>query len=141
MLSVDRSSTVLRLSFLNAVVFAAAIAYAAPKGIAATALAGGLANMTVLPMYFFMLRQRLRVDLVQLGRDLLPIWTAAFVMVAGLIGARYFALDQLAPQWTLVLSIALGVALFCTTIFVLRRDYADEFLTIVMGRRPSSSSF
>ncbi len=139
MLSVDLSSTVLRLSVLNAVVFAAAIAYAAPKGIAATALAGGIANMSLMPVYFLMLRKRLKVDLVHLGRDLLPIWTAAFLMVGGLIAARHFALDQLAPTWTLLLSIALGALLFCSTIMLLRRDYANEFMTVVMGRKSSGS--
>ncbi len=140
MLSVDQSSTVLRLSVLNAVVFAAAIAYAAPKGIAATALAGGLANMSLMPVYFLVLRRRLQVNLVHLGRDLLPIWTAAFLMVGGLIAARHFALDHLAPAWNLILSITLGAVLFCGTIMLLRRDYADEFMTVVMGRRSSGSS-
>jgi O-antigen/teichoic acid export membrane protein len=135
MLSVDQSALVLRLSIVNALVFAGAIAIAAPHGIAATALAGGLANMLMLPAYFYMLRRRLKVDLVRLGSDLIPIWSAAFLMVAGLIAARHYALDSLAPHWNLVLSMSLGVIIFCSTILLLRRDFANEFLNIVIGKR------
>lgn len=135
MLSVDQSALVLRLSIVNALVFAGAIAIAAPHGIAATALGGGLANMLMLPAYFYMLRRRLKVDLVQLGGDLIPIWSAAFLMVAGLIAARHYALDSLAPHWNLVLSMSLGAIIFCSTILLLRRDFANEFLNIVIGKR------
>jgi len=134
MLSIDQSSTVLRLSILNALVFAAAIAYAAPFGIAAAALAGGLVNMVILPIYFFALHRKLNVDLVYLGRELLPIWTAGMVMVAGLIAARYYFLDGLEPVWILALSITLGAALFCLTVALIRRDYVTEFLTVVAGK-------
>lgn len=134
MLSVDQSSTVLRLAALNALVFAAAIAYAAPKGIAATALAAGLANMSMVPLYFFILRRRLGVDLIHLGRDLIPIWTAAFFMAGGVMFARYYALNSLPPLLALILTIVVGAAIYCLTIVLLRRDYADELMTVIAGK-------
>lgn len=140
MLSVDQSATVLRLSILNALVFAGAIAYAAPKGIAATALAGGLANAAIMPIYFLTLHRKVKVDLARLLRNLLPIWTAGLVMVVGLIAARHYALDALAPVLTLVLSILLGATLFCATIALLCRDHAIGFLTHVMGKQSSDTA-
>jgi O-antigen/teichoic acid export membrane protein len=138
MLSVDRSSIVLRLSVLNAVVFAGAIAFAAPRGIAATALAGGLANMLVAPVYFVALRKLLKVDLVHLGRELMPIWTAAFVMVAGVLAARHYALDHLAAPFALLLAILLGTVLYGAAVFLLRRDYAHLVLSLVTSSRGST---
>lgn len=135
MLSVNQSAIVLRLSIVNAVVFAATVAIAAPHGIAATALGGGLANMLMLPVYFYILRRKLQVDLVKLGSDLIPIWSAAFLMVAGLIVARHYVLDQLDSHWNLLLSMSLGAVLFCGTILLLRREFANEFLSIVIGKR------
>ncbi len=138
LLSVDRSAIVLRLSILNALVFVAAVAYAAPMGIAATALAGGVANMAVVPVYLIMIRRHLSVDLVSLGRDVMPIWTAAFVMVGGLLVTRHYLLDSLAAPWALILSILLGAGLFCLVIFLLCRDYADGMITLVLKRNSSS---
>ncbi|MGI9451866.1 MAG: lipopolysaccharide biosynthesis protein [Geminicoccaceae bacterium] len=139
LLSIDQSSTVLRLSILNALVFAAAIAYAAPSGIAATALAGGLANMAMLPVYFFTLHRMLKVDLAHLGGELLPILTAGAVMVAGLLLARHYFLDVLEEIWVLVISIILGVVLFCATVIIIRRDYVNEVLTFIVGRTSSKT--
>ena len=139
LLSVDQSSSVLRLSFANAVVFACAVAFGAPHGIVMTALAGGLANMVMVPAYFYMLRRKLGVDLLRLGRDLLPIWTAALVMVAGLLVTRHYVFDTLTPLLNLILTIMLGALLFSATVTLLRRDYAMEIVTVLIGRRSSNN--
>lgn len=139
LLSIGMASTVFRLSVFNALVFLIAVALAAPKGIAMTALAGGLANTLTLPAYFTMLRRRLNVDLLNLGRDLMPIWIAGIVMVAGIVIARHYVLSGLPPLTVLILSIVLGIVLFAGVISMLRRDYADELVTMIKGKSQSGS--
>lgn len=139
LLSIGLASIVFRLSVVTAVVFVIAVAAAAPFGIAATALAGGLANMLTLPAYFFALRRWLNVDLIDLGIELLPIWTAVTAMVIFIVAARYYVLNDFHPLATLTLSVILGVVLFSSTIAFLRRDYADDFLTTIIGERHRSN--
>ena len=135
LLSAGFASTVFRLSVLNAVLFAAAVALAARHGIVATAIAGGLANALCLPVYFYVLRQKLRLDLAHLGADLLPIWTAATAMIAVVIAARYTLLHALDPLLALGFSILLGMLVFIGVIWLLRRDYVDEISTMLFGER------
>ena len=137
LLSAGFASTVFRLSIMNALVFAAAVALAAPHGITATAIAGGVANTLCLPVYFYVLRQKLRLDLARLAGDLLPIWTAAIAMIVVVMAARYGLLNGLDPLLALGLSILLGVLSFAGAIWFLRRDYVDELTTIVLGDRSS----
>lgn len=140
LLSAGFASTVFRLSIMNALLFAGAVALAAPHGITATAIAGGAANALCLPVYFYVLRQKLRLDLAHLGVDLMPIWTAAIAMIAAVMAARYTLLNGLDPLLTLGLSILLGVLVFAGVIWLLRRDYVDELTTIVLGDRPRNHS-
>ncbi|MEM7045043.1 MAG: lipopolysaccharide biosynthesis protein [Pseudomonadota bacterium] len=135
LLSAGFASAVFRLSIMNALLFAIAVAFAAPHGIVATAIAGGVANALCLPIYFYVLRQRLRLDLGHVVADLLPIWIAAMTMIAALLVARSTVLDVLSPLLALVLSILLGILLFAGTIWLLRRDYVDELTTVVLGDR------
>lgn len=140
LLSVGLAATVLRLSVFNAVIFFIAIAFAARFGIAATALAGGLANTLCLPAYFYILRRRLNVDLLHLAGDLLPVLTAAIAMVAAIVAARYYALNALDPIMTLGFSILLGVVIFCAVFTLLRRDYVNQLVTMAIGERHSGRS-
>jgi len=135
LLSAGHASTVFRLSVFNAVIFILAVAYASRYGIVATAIAGGLANTLCVPVYFYILQQKLHVDLAKIGSDLLSIWTAATAMVVAVIGARYYAFDTLGLLPSLLLSILLGVVVFAGAIWLLRRDYVDEFTTILIGER------
>ncbi|MGI9501143.1 MAG: oligosaccharide flippase family protein [Geminicoccaceae bacterium] len=135
LLSAGLASTVFRLSGFNAFLFAVAVAFAAPHGIAATAVAGGAANALCLPVYFYVLRQKLKFDTAQLGIDLLPIWTAATAMAAAVVGARYYVLNALDPLSELGLSIILGMLVFVGTVCLLRRDYVDELATVFVGER------
>jgi PST family polysaccharide transporter len=135
LLSAGFASTVFRLSVFNALLFVAAVAIAARYGIVATAIAGGLANTLCLPLYFYVLRRKLNVDLAKIGSDFLSIFTAAASMVASVLGARYAILDALGPIPSLGLSIVLGVAVFAGAIWLLRRDYVEEFTTLLAGER------
>ncbi|MEM9626117.1 MAG: oligosaccharide flippase family protein [Pseudomonadota bacterium] len=137
LLSAGFASTVFRLSIMNAVVFGVAVAFAAPHGITATAIAGGVANMFCLPVYFYVLRGKLHLDLAHLAADLLPIWTAAIAMIVVVMAARYGLLNGLNPLLTLGLSILLGMLSFAGSIWFLRRDYVDELTTIFLGDRSS----
>jgi PST family polysaccharide transporter len=133
LLSAGFASTVFRLSAMNAALFALAVGFAAPHGIVATAIAGGIANALCLPVYFLVLKRKLTVDLAHVGSDLLPIWTAASTMVAAVISARYTILNALTPLLDLGLAIGLGVLVFASAIWLLRRDYVEELTTLMLG--------
>ena len=140
LLSAGLASTVFYLSVMNALVFIVAVAVAAPYGIEATAIAGGAANTLCLPVYFNALRKMLKLDLVQLTNDLLPIWTSAIAMVVLVLAARYGLLNMLDPLLTLGFSILLGVLVFSGVIWFLRRDYVDELTTTLIGDRSHNHS-
>lgn len=140
LLSAGHAKTVFRLSVMNALLFATAVAFAAPHGIKATAIAGGIANALCLPVYFYVLRLKLRLDLTHVAADLLPIWTAAFALVAAVLAARYTLLNGLDPLLNLGLSVLLGALVFTAVIWLLRRDYVDELTTIVLGDRSRNHS-
>ena len=133
MLSAGFSMIVFRLSALNAALFAAAVASAAPYGIAVTAVAGGIANMTCLPVYFFMLRRKLDIPLLRLSADLFPIWIAATLMVIAVLAGRTYLFPSLDPFVTLCLSVLSGMLMFTSVLWLLRRDYVDELTSIVLG--------
>lgn len=139
LLSVGYAHATLKLSIFNALVLLIAVAIAAQSGIAATAIAGGLANALTLPIYFVVLRRKLDVDLFRLGKDLLPIWSAAAVMVGIVILVRCYVIYDWHVVVTLALSIMLGAVSFCLAFFALNRDYAAELLMIVSGERLRSS--
>lgn len=136
LLSAGFASTVFRLSIMNAVLFATAVAFAAPHGIAVTAMAGGLANALCLPVYFYVLRRKLGIDLAHLGADLLPIWTAAGSMAAAVLAVRIYLLGGLDPLLTLGLLILIGVLVFIGMLWLLRRDYVDELTGVVFRSQP-----
>ena len=135
LLSAGFAAAVFRLSIMNALLFAIAVAVAAPHGITMTAIAGGTANALCLPVYFLVLRSKLRLDLAQVIADLLPIWIAATTMVVALMLARSTFLSSVDPLLALVLAVLLGMMVFAATIWLLRRDYVDELTTVVLGDR------
>ncbi len=138
MLSAGLASIVFRLSALNAALFAAAVALAAPHGIAMTAIAGGIANTACLPLYFFMLRRKLGIPLIRLGADLLPIWIAAILMVIAVLVARTYLFPSFDPFFALGLSVLIGMIAFMSALWLLRRDYVDELTSIVFGSQPEN---
>lgn len=140
LLSAGFAGTVFRLSVMNALLFALLVAVAAPFGIKATAIAGGLANALCLPVYFYGLRKKLGLDLAHLGNDLLPIGTSAIAMVVTVTAARYALFNDLNAPLALGFCFTLGVLIFISTIWLLRRDYVDELTTIVLGDRPHHHS-
>lgn len=137
LLSAGFAATVFRLSVMNAVLFAVAVALAAPHGIVATAVAGGTINALCLPVYFYVLRKKLKVDLGQIGADLLPIWTAATAMVVTVMAGRYVFSHAVSPSVNLILDIVLGVLVFGSAIWLLRRDYVEELTSAMFKDSPS----
>lgn len=128
LLSAGLAGTVLRLSMFNVVLFIAAVALAASHGITATAFAGGMANMHCLPVYLYVLRRQLKIDLVHLLCEVWPIWLAGITMIAAVVSCRYSALNDLQPGLELGLSILVGGVVFMGVIIFLRRDYIDHFV-------------
>ncbi len=135
LLSYGLAGVVLRLSAINVVLFVGAVAIAAPHGITATALAGGMANMLCLPVYFYVLHRRVKVGLMHLLGELLPIALAASLMVAAVFACRQAGLDDLDPRAALGLSILIGALVFTGMIALLRRDVLEEAFTTAFGDR------
>ena len=140
LLSAGFASTAFRLSIMNAVLFAFAVGIAAPHGITTTAIAGGTVNALCLPIYFYVLKRKLHIDLTRLGADLLPIWTAALAMAAAVIAERYIVPNGADPLLSLGLSVILGTVVFAGVIWLLRPDYVDELTTTFAGDRPQNPS-
>ena len=130
LLSAGLAGTVLRLSMINVALFITSVALAAPHGITATALAGGLANMLCLPIYLQTLRRQLDLDLLHLLNELWPIWLAAAVMTAAVLTCRHTVLIGFHPGAELTLSILIGAASFTAVIATLCRDDLDQLVAL-----------
>jgi len=109
LVAADQPALCLRLTLVNTGVFLLLVAIAAPFGLAAVALAGGLANALLLPAYLAALRRTIGLDLAALARGQLPIWLAAALMSAAVLLVDGSVGQALAAPWRLGLGIATGV--------------------------------
>ena len=74
------------LAGINAILSLVALTLAAPLGLAAAALSGGLAYTLCLPVAILFLNRTLGTDTRRLVRDQLPIWLATAIMAIVVIG-------------------------------------------------------
>ena len=118
MLAAGEPGLLFRLTLLNTVVFLLFVTAAAPFGLAAVALAGGLADALMLPAYLAALRRTIRLDLAALARALLPIWLAAALMTAAVLLVDT-GLRQLAAPWHLGLGVATGLCAYAVGLALL----------------------
>lgn len=119
MIAAGMPGLLLRLTLINTATFLLVVAIAAPFGLAAVALAGGLVNLLMLPAYLVAVRWTCRLDLAALVRAQLPIWLAAAVMcLAVLLVDGHVGLD-LATPWRLGLAIATGLGSYAAALALL----------------------
>jgi PST family polysaccharide transporter len=110
------------LSGIAMVLFLTAVAIAAPYGITYAAIAGGLANLIVLPLYLGLLRRRFAISLRCCVIKQLPCWTATMLMIVAVLGTMPWIETNLAPIGQLSAASLIGAATFIIVIVLLARD-------------------
>lgn len=107
-----------KLSLVNTGLFLLLVSLAAPHGLAAVALAGGLANALMLPAYLGVLGRTVEITIGQVARDQLPVWAAAAVMVGVVLATRAWLVDDLPPAPTLAVTILVGILSYAAALWL-----------------------
>lgn len=126
LLSAGLSGLFVKLAAANVAMFLIAVTLAAPHGIAAAAMAGGLANMLAVPAYLVVLRNRLGASVRKVLSDQWPIWLATGVMALAVSLVSHLAAGQIAELWILILSIATGGLTFVAAMLLLSYEDVKE---------------
>lgn len=112
----------LRLAVGNSLLFIAMVSVAAPHGLAAVALAGGLANAFLLPAYLLELRRTVGLDLGAVLRCQLPLYVAAAAMAAGVIVISTWSAGRVPPLALLFFEVLGGAAVYGLALWLLAAD-------------------
>jgi O-antigen/teichoic acid export membrane protein len=107
-----------KLGLVNTALFLVLVSLAAPHGLAAAALAGGLANALMLPVYLRVLAWTVDVTTRHTAREQMPVWGAAAVMVGVVLAIRHWLIDDLAAVPTLAVVILAGVASYAAALWL-----------------------
>ena len=117
LVAAGRPALFFRLTLANAALFLVMVSAAAPFGLAAVALAGGLANVLMLPGYIAAVDRTVGLD--GFIREQAPIWVAAAIMTAGVLAADAGIGRGLEPPLRLGLGIATGVVAYAGALCLL----------------------
>lgn len=126
LLSAGFAGLFVRLSFVNVVMFLAAVTLAAPYGMAAAALSGGVANMLAVPIYGMALRRTLGVSLRRCALDQWPIWTATGMMVSVVLIWSHLASGVVGDIGLLIGRVVAGGGTFVIVMLLLCYDDVKE---------------
>lgn len=143
LVAAGRPALGLRLTMLNTAVFLLLVAAAAPFGLAAVALAGGLANALLLPAHLLALRRTVGLDLAALARGQLPICLAAALMSVAVLAVDNSIGQALAAPWRLGLGIVTGLFAYAAALaLVAASTVAAICVSLGLGRgcRPASAA-
>ena len=127
----------LRLTIANTALFLILVALAAPHGLAAVALAGGIANALMLPAYLLVLGRCIGLKIGTLLKDQLPLWSAAVVMVLSVLTADAWLLDGAAPMARLLGIIAVGLVSYTAALWLFAGDTIRDL--VVSFRAPTNA--
>lgn len=119
----------LRLTLVNTALFLLFVAVAAPFGLAAAALAGGIANALMLPAYVASLKGRLGLQRMMVLREQAPVWLAALAMAAVVLGFELVLGERFASWSGIVWTIALGALSYVGALWLV----ASETLRAILG--------
>ncbi len=117
LVAAGRPALFFRLTLANTALFLALVAAAAPFGLAAVALAGGLANALILPVSIAALERT--IGLGTAIREQLPIWVAAAVMTAAVLVVDLSIGQSLEPPLRLALVILTGILTYALSLYLL----------------------
>lgn len=141
LLSAGHAATFVKLSAGNAVIFLIAIILAAPFGMVPATIAGGIANLMALPIYFLVLKRKLDFDLRRCLLDQWPIWIAAGTMITTVSSWSHFAEQQVSAGWLLTGSILTGGLTFLAVLVLLSYEDVKEICVSFSGiLNPKASS-
>ena len=126
LLSAGHARDAMVLSGLNVALFLLAVTFAAPHGITAAAIAGGIANMLAVPIYLRVLQRRFGIELHRMLREQVPAWLATLGMVVVVLWGQQLLAGVVAPWGILALSIAIGACVFVTAMFALAQAEMRE---------------
>lgn len=126
LISAGLAGTYVRLSAVNVVMFLSAVILAAPHGTVAAAVAGGVANLLALPLYFVVLKTKLGINLWQCLASQWSIWIAAGIMIITVLSWSHLAKEQLSAIWLLVGSITTGGITFIAVLLLLSYEDVKE---------------
>lgn len=132
-----RPALFLRLTIANTALFLTLVALAAPHGLAAVALAGGIANALMLPAYLLVLGRSIELEIGAVLEDQLPLWSAAAVMVLAVLAADAWLLGGLAPLAQLAGIIAVGLASYTAALWLLAGDTIRDL--VISFRAPATA--
>ena len=151
LISAGHARDAMGASALTMVLFLAAVALAAPYGITSAAIAGGLANLVVLPVYGRLLRRRFGIDPWRLAGEQLPYWSATAAMAAVVLALDLWLTPALAPVLHLLIAVIAGAVAFGVVITALARrelmeirtsffpgDDQDKALSLAVDGEPST---
>lgn len=141
LLSAGHAGIFVKLSAINVIMFLAAVILAAPFGIVAAAIAGGIANFLALPVYFIVLKNKLGFNLRQCLLDQWPIWIAAGTMIVTVLSWSHSAEEQVSAGWLLLGSILTGGLTFLAVMLLLSYEDVKEVCVSfceILGPRTSS---
>ncbi|MGI9451507.1 MAG: lipopolysaccharide biosynthesis protein, partial [Geminicoccaceae bacterium] len=141
LLSAGFAGLFVKLSAINVVMFLTAVILAAPYGPTAAAFAGGMANLTALPIYLFALKHKLGFNVRQCLLDQWPIWIAAGTMIVTVLSWSHLARDHMSAGWLLAGSILTGGLTFLTVMLLLSYEDVKEICGSfweILGARANS---
>ncbi len=138
LLSAGHARDSMALSGVNVILFLLAVTFAAPYGLTAAALAGGVANMLATPIYLKVLQRRFGIDLRRMLKEQIPAWLATLGMAVVVLWGQQLLAGAVAPWGILALSITVGAGVFITIILVLAhaemREIYFSFAHMWQGR-------
>ena len=126
----------LRLTIANTALFLILVALAAPHGLAAVALAGGLANALMVPAYLVVLKRSLGLEIAGMLREQLPLWAAAAVMTGSVLAAEMWLLDGLGLSVQLGGALVVGLASYATALWLLAGGAVRALLATLRPVQP-----
>ena len=128
LISAGHARDAMMSSAATMVVFLIGVALAAPFGITSAAIAGGIANALVLPIYGLQLRSRFGVDLKRLAREQMPCWLAVAAMTVMVLGLDAWLGSALSPFIHLPIAVLVGASAFITAMMLFARKEIIEIL-------------
>lgn len=127
-----------KLGLANTTLFLALVGLAAPHGLAAAALAGGLANALMLPAYLTVLAHTIGLDVGAVMREQMPIWGAALLMVVLVLPSELWLLVGLPPVPALLLAVAIGLASYATALWLMAGEMIRRLIESLKVRPAGS---
>lgn len=128
------------LSGITMVLFLVAVTCAAPYGITQAAVAGGLANGLMLPLYLRRLRHYFGIDLKRWLLEQMPCLTATMTMIAVVWITEPWMQAHLSPIVHLAAASLSGATAFLVAIILLDRDNLLDMIANLSGDKGGDQS-